>query len=293
MTTTNSDIEARKTLLCAWLRSRLTPTQLEWVDQRRQAIISDTKIGTLASAIGLAPRKVGKSDLALTTSEINAARTLRFNLDPSQWSIDQATRILFALDRSAINEPTFADSLDQLWLSTEITEQIALLRGLPLYPEPQRLVPRASEGIRSAMQPVFEAVAHCNPFPFEQFSEAQWNQMVLKALFIGSRLAPIQGLDQRRNADLAATLMDYVHERWAAGRMVSPELWRCVGPFARPQDIADAAPLLDAKDTTEASAAALALSECQLSEAYEALSRVPRLWEAVKTKKITWNTIEL
>ena len=38
----------------------------------------------------------------------------------------------------------------------------------------------------------------------EQFSEAMWNQMVVKALFIGSTLAPIQKLDERRNADLAA-----------------------------------------------------------------------------------------
>ena len=83
------------------------------------------------------------------------------------------------------------------------------------------------------MRPIFEAVAHASPYPAEHFSEAMWNQMVVKALFIGSTLAPIQGLDQRRNADLARMLVDYAHERWAAARGVSPELWRCVGPFAR------------------------------------------------------------
>jgi len=286
------NIEARRALLHRWLASRLSSEQLDWVDQRRQAISSDIKIGTLAAAIGLAPRKVGKSDLALTHAELENAGAVRSNLDPSDWSIDQATRILFALDRSSIREPAFSDSLDQVWRSTEITEQIALLRGLPLYPEPERLVARAAEGIRSAMQPIFEAVAHRNPFPFEQFSEAQWNQMVLKALFIGSRLAPIQGLDQRRNADLSATLIDYVHERWAAGRKVSPELWRCVGPFARPKDVADIAQLLETGDPVETSAAALALSECQLSEAREALSRAPGLSEAIKAKRLTWDTIE-
>jgi hypothetical protein len=289
---TANDIETRKTLLRGWLDSRLSPAQLEWVDQRRQAIASDGKIAVLATAIGLASRKVGKSDLALTPVELKHLGAIRLGLDPSDWSIDQATRILFALDRSAIREPAFSDSLDQVWRSTEITEQIALLRGLPLYPEPDRLVARAAEGIRSAMQPIFEAVAHRNPFPFEQFSEAQWNQMVLKALFIGSRLAPIQGLDQRRNADLSATLMDYVHERWAAGRSVSPELWRCVGPFARPQDVADVAQLLATGDSVEASAATLALSECPLPEAREALSRVPKLWDAVKAERVTWDTIE-
>lgn len=60
--------------------------------------------------------------------------------------------------------------------------------------------------------------------------------MVLKALFIGSRLAPIKGLDERANPELAQILREYAHERWSAGRPVNPELWRCVGPFATSAD---------------------------------------------------------
>jgi hypothetical protein len=99
------------------------------------------------------------------------------------------------------DEARFAERLDTLFISGEIGEHMALFRGLPLYPVPERLIARAAEGIRSAVQPVFEAVAHANPYPYERFSETQWNHMVLKALFIGSTLDPIQGLDQRRNAD--------------------------------------------------------------------------------------------
>ena len=112
------------------------------------------------------------------------------------------------------------------------------------------------------MQPVFEAVAHANPYPAEQFSETQWNQMVLKALFVGSTLAPIQGLDERRNADLAGMLIDYAHERWAAGRPVSPELWRCVGPFAGEGDSPTSPRCLRVGSERERKAAALALAEC-------------------------------
>ena len=119
------------------------------------------------------------------------------------------------------------------------SEQVAFYRGLPLYPEAQRLEAQAAEGTRTNMRAVFEAVAHRNPYPKEQFAENRWNHLVLKALFVGSTLHPIQGLDERANPTLARMLSDYAHERWAAGRPVSPELWRCVGPHADLEALAD------------------------------------------------------
>jgi hypothetical protein len=82
------------------------------------------------------------------------------------------------------------------------------------------------------MKPVFEAVAHRNPYPVEHFAEEAWNQMVVKAFFIGSCLWPIQALDRRGNPRLARMLVDLAQERWAAGRPVSGEVWRCVAPHA-------------------------------------------------------------
>ena len=61
--------------------------------------------------------------------------------------------------------------------------------------------------------------------------------MVLKALFVGSELGPIAGLDDRANPELARILIDYARERWAAGRPVTPELWRPVMPFADDREI--------------------------------------------------------
>ncbi len=200
---TTDDITARIALLHGWLARRLSSAQVGWLDERLTKISRAATSVDLAIAVGLAPRKLGKADLDLSVDEVRAARDLRPGLDASTWSVDQAARILFVLASYAGDDAAFAKALEQLFQSGEISEHIALLRGLPLYPAAQRLVPRAAEGLRSAMQPVFEAVAHQNPFPKERFDEAQWNQMVLKALFIGSRLAPIPGIDQRRNAGLA------------------------------------------------------------------------------------------
>ncbi|MGQ3029223.1 MAG: EboA domain-containing protein, partial [Ferrovibrionaceae bacterium] len=115
----------------------------------------------------------------------------------------------------------------------DTAELVALFRGLPLYPDPERLEDEAGEGLRSNMRPVFEAVAHHSPYPREVFGEHRWNHMVLKALFVDSPLAPIQGLDERANPELAMMLRDYARERRAAGRPISPELWRCLIPFAQ------------------------------------------------------------
>jgi hypothetical protein len=291
--TQSDDIIARKSMLQEWLGRRLSSEQFGWLDDRIAKISDGGRASDLVMAIGLAPRKLGKADLNLSPDEFRAADDIRADLDASNWSVDQTARILFALASFMGDTATFAATLDRLFQSAEITEQIALLLGLPLYPAQELLVHRAAEGVRSTMQTVFEAVAHRSPLPKERFSEAQWNQMILKALFISSRLAPIQGLDERRNAELAETLMNYVHERWSAARSVSPELWRCVGPFARKEDIADLVRVLESRNKNEVAAAALALSECLLPEAQRMLERVPDLVSDITDKRITWDTIKV
>jgi hypothetical protein len=78
------------------------------------------------------------------------------------------------------------------------------------------------------MTAVFNAVALQNPYPAEYFDNIAWNQMVLKALFVGSPLNLIYGLKQRNNSDLSQMLIDYADERKAANRDVSHELWKLV-----------------------------------------------------------------
>jgi hypothetical protein len=278
-------------LLTNWLAKRLMPEQHHWVDEQASRIRAAQSAAALATAVGLAPRRLGKADLALDEADAKAARAIRPGFDPSQWSLDQTARVLFVLASFEGDEGRFAERLEALFRTGDVGEHVALLCGLPLYPASEHLIARAAEGVRSAMQPVFEAVAHRNPFPRDHFSDAQWNQMVVKTLFIGSRLAPIQGLDERRNADLARTLFDYAHERWAARRPVSPELWRCVGPFAEEADIADLSRVLKEGSDMEAAAAALALSESSLPSALAALGSVPALLTGIEDGHITWNEI--
>jgi hypothetical protein len=276
-------------LLTGWLRRQLPAAAADWLDQQlaRLGAVADRDLYVV---LGLVPRRLGRDDLELTDADSAQAQAARPGWDPRGWSVDQAARVLVLLTAGGSGE-RFAARFVQLCRTADVAEAIAFYRGLPLYPEPSLLEAQAAEGTRSNMRAVFEAVAHRNPYPREQFSENRWNHMVLKALFVGSTLAPIQGLDQRANPALMRMLCDYAHERWAAGRPVSPELWRCVGAFADAEALADLQRVLATGAATERRAAALALAACPDPQAKALLAAAPDLAAAIERGELGWDRL--
>ena len=278
-------------LLGQWLAARLPASAATWLSsgiERCRNGIADRDLYLLLSLVS---RHVGKLPLALAEDELEVASASRPGWDPRDWTLDQAVRI-YLLGASTSDGARLSERLDRLCGAADIGELVAYYRGLPLYPDPPRYALRAAEGVRSNMRVVFEAVAHRNPYPAEQFAEAAWNQLVLKALFVGSPLAPVAGLDRRRNPTLARMLRDYAHERWAASRPVSPELWRCVGPFASGPVLEDFVRLFERGTADERQAAALALRRGHRSRsgapariARERGTRRPRLEPDVGTAR--------
>jgi hypothetical protein len=275
-------------LLASWVVARSSTAAADWFLGQLERLKTSPSEKDVYLALGYATRKLGKGDLDLKTEERAAASAARPYWDPSDWSIDQAARLAFVLASQTRDSAAFKARLETLFNTADVWELIAFYRGLPLYPDAVQHVARAREGTRSAMQPIFEAVAHRNPFPMEQFDENAWNHMVLKALFIGSKLAPILGLDERANPRLMRMLCDYAHERWAAQRPVSPELWRCVGPHADAAAVQDLARVLATGGELERQAAALALSAARHADAERHLRGVPDLNDAVRAQKVTW-----
>jgi hypothetical protein len=249
------------TLADEWIARAVSGDAASWFRSAIKNVSNASSGNALAVAIGLAPRRVGKADLSLTADDVTRASALRQGLDPSEWSVDQLVRIALMLASYAGDESTFAVQFDTFCSTAEINELIALCRGLPVYPAAERLEPRAREAVRSGMKPVFEAVAHRNPYPVEFFSEDAWNHMVVKAFFIGSHLWPIQQLDQRGNPRLARMLVDLAEERWAAGRPVSGEVWRCVAPHADAEGIAALVRAFQTGEERECLSVALALQQ--------------------------------
>jgi hypothetical protein len=278
---------AAKGLLHTWLLLQLPGPAQVWLEEQLDGLTGEIRDRDLYVALGLVPRKLGKADLDLKRDDLEAAGRARPGWDPRGWSVDQAARILILLHAGACGE-AFAQRFTRLCRTADVAEAIAFYRGLPLYPDPERLEAQAAEGTRTNMRAVFEAVAHRSPYPREQFAENRWNHMVLKALFVGSALHPIQGLDERTNPALARMLCDYAHERWAAGRPVSPELWRCVGPHADAEALADLQRVLATGSALERKAAALALAACPDPKASELLQAAPDLAAPLERGELSW-----
>jgi hypothetical protein len=250
--------KARK-LLRNWLAGRLSPADLAWIDAECKAAAADGEAKRFYMAFSGACRHAPAVPLDLTEAERAAADRARPGWLPGTWTAEQAARTLVLLHRSAFNRERWLSELAMLFEHADLGEQVALYQALPLLPHPEAHVARCADGIRSNMTDVFRAVAHRNPFPAENLEEPAWNQMVLKALFVEAGLGPVLFLDERANPALARMLCDYAHERWAAGRPVSPELWRCVGPHADEAGLKDLEKAIEQGDEPTRKAAADAL----------------------------------
>lgn len=279
-----------KILLKSWLDRALQEKAAAWLDERLELAASGDQQKFFLS-FGFTPRKVGKNELVLSTEDLSKAYLARRGWNPGGWSVDQAARALLVLTFPWDDKGKYLDSLDQLFSTGAVDELVALYQALPIFPHQEEHRRRAAEGIRTNIRTVFCSVAHRNPYPAEFLDEGAWNQMVLKALFVEAFLDPIIGIDERTNADLALMLVDYAHERWAAGRSVSPELWRCVGPYADESALNDLEKVLNEGAGLEQKGAALALSQCPAERAAVLLKSKPELKTAIESGELSWKSI--
>ena len=110
--------------------------------------------------------------------------------------------------------------LERLYQTADVQEQQLIIQVLPLLESQERFLRIATEAARTNIVPVFSSLALDNPFPQEHFTENQWNQMVLKTIFVGCDIAKIVGLHERHNSALSETIFQYVSERHSAHRTV-------------------------------------------------------------------------
>jgi hypothetical protein len=218
-------------LLYSWLATRTSVESLALLKEKQEKISQNSETKTLFTAFSSVYRRLEKQKLNLSSEELNTANNLITGWNPQDWTVDQIARTLLILSFPHQDEDKYIATLDKIFAAADVREAIALYQSLPLLPYPERFKLRAAEGVRSSMTSVFNAVALNNPYPAQYLDDLAWNQMVLKALFVGSPLKPIYGLNQRNNKQLCQMLIDYARERLAAKRTVNPELWQLVASF--------------------------------------------------------------
>lgn len=223
-------------LLHNWLKTKTFGESLVWLEGKQAEIKRNAEEKTLFIAFSKASRYL-EQKLELSTEELQAADEIIPGWNPTNWTVTQAGRTWLILAFPHEDKYKYVATLDKIFAAADVKEAIALYQSLPLLPHPEEFELRAAEGIRSNIISVFNAIALFNPYPAKYLDDLAWNQMVLKALFVGSPLVPIYGLKQRNNEQLSQMLIDYARERLAAKRKVNPQLWQLAAPF-KPQAVA-------------------------------------------------------
>jgi len=187
---------------------------------------------------------------------------------------------------------------ESLFNSADVQESIVLIESLAFIPHPEAFTEKVREAARSNITTLFSAVAHGNDYALNYFDELSWNQLVLKAAFLGESLIDIYGLQSRNNAALVSMLCDYAEERHAASRSVPWDLWACVGwrakshacfeqlrqVFLRADVRTKATITLALRENLHAGAVALT-QQFSSDEEVNALS-CPLTWEVIRNLKV-------
>jgi hypothetical protein len=112
------------------------------------------------------------------------------------------------------------DWLLRLYEAGELGEQVSILRVLPLLPEPARFLETAVQACRTNARDVFEAIVCENPFLAEHFPALNFNQAIMKAIFMEVPIGRVTELSRRITPELSRMAQGYASERRAAGRPV-------------------------------------------------------------------------
>lgn len=222
------------TLLLDLLNARLSAAARRWLDDARQAGGESADRARFLTAYTTAARQLGTAPLALAEAERRRVAEADAEVQLGHWALHDLGRAVLLLEAAAVR-PTqaFAAAALECYDNGDAAEQQSWLRSLAVLPHPDQFVMTAIASCRTHIQPLFESTACENPYPGRHFPEPNFNQMVLKSLFIGVRLERIVGLDRRLNAELSRMALDYARERTLAHREVPPDIDRAIRPSDR------------------------------------------------------------
>ena len=241
-------------IIQAIIQGKLSESELNWFENN---IVFESN-AQFFQTFGLISRNISTTIPQWTIQEKTLLEELYPGFTQSNWDLQQLCRSLLMTHLPLHKNIEIVKNLAEM---AAIKELVCLYKGLYFLNNAQDFVLLVQEGIRTNMVAVFDAIALGNPFAAKYLPIDAWNQLVLKAVFMGRPLHQIIDLDLRKNEKLALIVDDYIHERWSAGRLVSPEIWRLVAGYVNQEIAADLVNAIHTGDILTKQAAIKALKE--------------------------------
>ncbi len=277
-------------ILKSKLYSVTPPEAMNWLGKKLSLMENDFTNREFFICFSGAFRFFSRDLVSFSKEELEVFKLQYNGWDPTGIKVFELARLIIFLHIPQTDLTQYVTVVKKLLSTADMGELVTLFKALIVYPFVEEYRNFVADGIRTNIKNVFEAIALDNPYPAKYLDEKQWNQMVLKSVFNGSPLYRIVGLDRRANAALSQQLSDYAHERWAAGRMVNPELWRAAAPFTNDVLIKDYEKLFNSKHVYEQQAAALAAYLSGDTRSLLLLNQFPTLKAEMEQNTLNWNS---
>ncbi len=285
------DVEELKNLLSNLIKQHLDAANHLWLEEKRALITTENTAAQLNLSFAAIAAKTGRKIFTINVHEQKLLNSILPGFTINERPLHRLCRIWILLHVNADEKDHYFTKIEGLFNNAEMNELADLYAALPVLAYPEAWAKRCAEGIRSNIGIVLDAIMSDNPYPYRYLDEPAWNQMVLKAFFTDKDVNRIIGLDERANEQLAATLIDYAHERWAAQRPVNVQLWRLVGKFIDENNFADIEYVFGSGDIISKRAAALTCAQSNYAPAKNLLNTAPELKNEIIENKLSWMTL--
>lgn len=213
----------------------VAPAALAVFDAQIERCAPDWDPQRFLTAYTATARTLGRGPLS---ADASAVPTDLGSVPLTDFTADVAGRALL-LCRVAADAPDKLEaSVTAAYREGDTSEKLAVIRALSLLPQPARFVELALDCGRHNELGLFRGLACDNPFPARHYSEPAWNQLYMKATFMGLPLERMLGARERDNAELSRMAQHYIEQQESAGRAFPPQLLAAMAAFPPPSAIA-------------------------------------------------------
>ncbi len=136
--------------------------------------------------------------------------------------------LLVGRDNSQASGQSLKTLLKNYYQLGDESEKCALLKSLPFIDIEGVAVQTAIKAGRCNSLIEYSAIALNNPYPAQFFPELNFNQLVLKSLFMGLDIQAINQLDTRLNVKLSNMCFSYAIEQALADRVPPASIWLAI-----------------------------------------------------------------